>query len=141
MEGSGMNFVNASDAWQAVLGILLPLLVATVTQKQWKPGTKSAVMVILVALTTIIGLFAEDNTHPVTLREWFITFCTVFVLTVTTYRHVWKPMGVSERIEEKINVIPSGASSPAPARAASEEPQEEVTLQDPLPGEGSDVGH
>lgn len=100
--------------WDIVLGILLPLVIAIVTRATWSSRLKTVVMLVFVLVTTVIAeLFAGRLQQPDGWRGLIASVLVVFLLTVTTYRHVYKPAGVTTRLE--------ALTTPAPRRALTDE--------------------
>lgn len=96
--------------WQLVFGVVLPLVIAMVTRVTWRPWAKSLTMLAFVTATTVVGMLIEGRQQPTTLREWTTALFVVFLTSVTTYRHVWKPTGVTGAIERNVN--PGSAPDP-----------------------------
>lgn len=101
--------------WDLLLGVLLPLVIATVTRATWSSRTKTLIMLAFVFVTTVLAeLFAGRLQQPDGWRGLVASLIVVFLLTVATYRHVWKPIGAVEKIE--------AVTTPAPRRALPVEP-------------------
>lgn len=102
MTGAELSGLGLPQLWEIVLGILLPLLIATVTRQTWSPGRKTGTMLVAVFVTTVVGELIYGRLVPeagASWRSWLASLFYVFVLTVTTYRHVWKPTGAAPRLE------------------------------------------
>lgn len=92
--------MSAGDLWPIILGIILPPFISLVNRVKWSAGVKSGVMLIAVFITTTLGeVISGRLTQPHGLMSWVHSLFVVFLLTVTTYRHIWKPTGVAPRIE------------------------------------------
>ena len=88
--------------WAAVVGGLLPLLLALVNRRTWSSGIKQGVMLVGVAIATvgtmvIGGKFLPDDLYS--WRDWARVAFVVYLMTVAAYRANWKPSGVTDRLE------------------------------------------
>lgn len=101
--------------WAAAVGLVLPVLLAVVNRRDWQPGTKAGVMLAAVGVSTVVtmlitGVFVPEDVRS--WRAWLSSALVCFLTTTAVYRSVYKPSGVTDRIE--------AATSPAPKRALLE---------------------
>ena len=126
--------MSLADLWAMFVGLLLPLVISTITRVEWRSRTKAivafCVVLIATAITQVIaGAFIPDVKSW---RAWGSSFLIVFLMTNVSYRALWKPTEVAPKIESSIN---SGISQ------ETEEPalEEDYEFEDgEFENEGSD---
>ena len=94
----------------ALVGTLLPLLVAVVQRAHWPGWLRTAIGVVAIIVASVITAASQ---HKLNLNDWAASALTVFLLTKTTYLAVWKPSGVAPWIEAATS--PSAPAAPPPA--------------------------
>lgn len=95
---------EAIQYWEVITAFVLPLIIATVTQKNWTSAAKSWTMFIVSAVVTIVQLFIRDE-----LNDWTDPTAAVLkvtALTIAFYVGFWKQTGVAPKIEEATTVSP-----------------------------------
>lgn len=89
---------SSVDQYTAVLGVLLPLLIAAINRAGWPAPAKSSM-----ALAVCLGAAALEL---VVKGQWALTnfggnLLTIFFLVVTSYQGFWKPTGISDAVEKR----------------------------------------
>ena len=126
--------MSLAELWAMFVGLLLPLVISTITRVEWRSRTKAivafCVVLIATAITQVIaGAFIPDVKSW---RAWASSFLTVFLMTNVSYRALWKPTEVAPKIESSIN---SGISQETEEPALEEDDDfEDYAFED----EGSD---
>lgn len=97
--------MSLADLWAMAVGLLLPLLISTITKVEWRSRTKAiaafCVVLIATAITQIVaGAFVPDEKSW---RAWASSFLIVFLMTNVSYRALWKPTEIAPKIESSIN--------------------------------------
>lgn len=100
------------DQWAAVMGFLVPALVAVVNREPWKPWIK-AVVALLTSLVvgTITALLAGNFTGT----NWATAIGIVFGAAIASYKLWWKGSGITDKIEQTVfagkdNIPPLGGA-------------------------------
>lgn len=86
------------DQWTAIVGIFLPLLIATVNRTMWSSTAKSygALAVCLAASAIEVVVKGQFD-----VAHWGANLLTMFTLSITTYYGFWKPTGIAPALEQK----------------------------------------
>ncbi len=97
-----MDFFNLGDPATAsrFIGLAIPLLVALVTKRVASRGLKGVLNLVLSAVGgSAVYLVAKDGGYDV---EGFVNATlNAFVVSVATYYGVYKPTGVSAKLQNK----------------------------------------
>lgn len=97
-----------TDTWAAVVGFVLPALVAVVNRSEWKAWVKGIVVVLAsVVVGTVTALLGGQFTGA----NWVQSIGIVFATSQVAYHTWWKGTGISNAIENSINII-SGKAAP-----------------------------
>ncbi len=104
------------DTWSALVGLLLPGLVAIVNRESWKPWVKA---VVAVAASVLVGTVTALLSGGFTGVTWVQALVIVSVASQVAYHTWWKNSGISDWIEKSINVI-SGKTIDGTATTTSE---------------------
>jgi VIT1/CCC1 family predicted Fe2+/Mn2+ transporter len=94
--------------WSALVGTLLPLLVAFVNRSTWSSGAKAVVAVISSAIAGTVTAWLNGELSG---RDVVTAILIVATATVASYHGLWKPTTIAPAIEE--------ATSPEPRRYAT----------------------
>ena len=84
--------------WSALVGFLLPLLIAIVQQSHWSRRTRTVVGAIAVTVAALVTAATENKLNWDT---WATSLIWIAVTAYTSYRNVWIPLGAAPAIEEK----------------------------------------
>lgn len=92
----------AIDATYVMLLVstIIPLLVGLLTKLNASSSLKSIVMIVLNAIAAFITTSTVDDGSAVLTKEGFIAFALGVVTSIATYYGVWKPVGVSAKLNE-----------------------------------------
>ena len=80
----------------ALVGVFLPLVVAFVQRQHWRNSIRSAVGVGACAVAAVVVSYTKGTLN---LHDLAGSAFIIFTLTKTTYLSVWKPSGVTQKIE------------------------------------------
>src|SRR4051812_37277217 len=83
--------------WSALVGFLLPLLVAFVQRQHWSNNVRTIVGVAACAIAAILTTWIEGNLN---LHNFGQSVIVIFMMTKTSYLAVWKPTGTTQTIEQ-----------------------------------------
>lgn len=87
----------------ALIGILLPGVVAFVQQQHWSASTRTVIGVAASLVAAVVQAVAQ---HKLNWHDWAASAIVIFTLTKTTYLAVWKPTGIAPRIEKATSTQP-----------------------------------
>lgn len=89
--------------WSALVGLLLPLLIAVVQQTHWSSPVRTIIGVLASVIASIVtpAVYSNLNWHT-----WATSFITVFGAALITYKAVWVPLGAAPWIEKSTSVKP-----------------------------------
>lgn len=82
-----------------LIGTVLPIVVAFVTKTVTSPSTKA---IVLAALAAVSGYGTEYLSGTATFDWWsaLLTWLTTFIVTVAMHYGLWKPTGVTAKVQE-----------------------------------------
>lgn len=80
-----------------LIGVGLPIAVAFVTKSTTSPSTKSILLATFAALSGI-ATTAVNDIHHFDVFQAVLTALTTFVVAVATHYGLWKPTGVSAKV-------------------------------------------
>jgi hypothetical protein len=89
------------NEYTAVVGVILPLLVAYLKNQDWPKGIKMALAVLLTVVASVGHMFYSGNFDMADLGK---TFLVMLSISTTTYKWVWQPTKVSDKIETRMGV-------------------------------------
>lgn len=109
--------LNDSELITAASAIILPLIIAIVQRPTWSDQTRAIVGFVGVFLWTLVGVLFLSEGNPLTYawQSWLRLFLGVFVTSYGAFLGVWKPSGVTGRIE-----VLTSPRSPARAQLKAE---------------------
>ncbi len=89
--------VSPAAQWAIVSGFFLPLLIAVIVQTHWSREFKTATgFVVCMAATAVqLGIQQKLSAH-----NFFPTMLLVLTVSISTFQHFWKPLGVANAIEK-----------------------------------------
>lgn len=100
--------MNAAQAWSLILGFATPLLVSVITKSTMDSRLKQIIAIATSVLVGVINLLVQGA-----VTDWSFTWNNILVLLAAVvgassaaYTLLWKPTGVAESIESKINLLP-----------------------------------
>lgn len=118
-----------TDQWAAVVGFVLPALVAIINREPWKPWIKAVVALVSSALVgTVTALLSGQFTGA----TWIQAIGIVFAASQVAYMLWWKKSGITDWIEQ--NILPGLAQTPVAARHAAGALPPAPAQEDGIPG-------
>jgi hypothetical protein len=97
----GLDAVPLQD-WQYIVGFALPLLIAWLMKSRWSQATQSAVMFVTVALVGLVTMYLQGQLNDFSTSTVVSKILGLLVITIASYKGLWKPLGVAPAIEEKL---------------------------------------
>lgn len=84
------------ELWAAALAVVLPLIIAIVSQPRWSGAVKGLFMLLVAAGDGLGTAYFNDSFHGRT-----VVSCVLLAVIVigTTYHTLWKPSGIAPGIE------------------------------------------
>lgn len=82
----------------AIVGLLLPLLVAVIQQLHWKSSYRAAVGFAACFVAALITAWAEGKLNA---KNLVSSFFIVFTVAQVSYAQFWKKIGVTAAIEKR----------------------------------------
>lgn len=76
--------------WSALVGFLLPIVVAVVQQAHWSRTVRTVIGIIAAIVAAIVTAATENK---LTWHTWATSLIFVSTLAFTTYRNLWVPLG------------------------------------------------
>lgn len=99
----------STDTWAALVGFVLPALVAIVNRSEWKPWVKGIVALLASVLVgTITALIAGNFTGS----SWIQAIGIVFAASQVAYHTWWKNTDIAGLIEQFFNIFPRPSAPP-----------------------------
>lgn len=100
--------------WLTLLAtVLLPMLVALVTQRVAHPGLKAGILALLTLVTTLVNeLLANDGQGTFDVGSWLATSLAVFLGAVGMHYGLLKPVEVTGSTGAIAKATPAGLGSP-----------------------------
>ena len=95
------NFPVSIDMYTVVVGLLLPLLIATILSPDWTKQTKGWISFGLVFLAAAGHLFFIGE---FVLADFPSTLLKILFLTTGSYLSFWRPTGINNAVENNIGV-------------------------------------
>lgn len=90
------------DQWAAVIGFFLPALVSVINREEWKSWVKA---VVALASSVVVGTITALLGGAFTGVNWATAIGIVFAASAASYKLWWKGSGISDKIEQTINII------------------------------------
>jgi hypothetical protein len=103
-----------AQLWTAVLGYLLPPVIAIMNQPRWSGAAKGLLMLVVAVVDGLGSAYFTDQFTG----EWIVTCILLAAVAIgVAYRTVWKPSGIAPGSRPP---LPRGRFLARPARRASE---------------------
>ncbi len=83
--------------WSALVGALLPPVVAIINQPRWPAWLKGAVAV---GTSVVVGGVTAALQGDLTGRSWVSSALIVATLAIGSYHQLWKPSTIAPKVEE-----------------------------------------
>lgn len=104
--GNNLATMSDLDLWSAVVGFVLPLLIAVVTRARWSSELKGAVTVAACAIGGTMTALLNGGLHGASVIRAALV---VAASTVLFYATLWHPSGIAPAIEEMTTPDPKPA--------------------------------
>lgn len=98
---AGTDAVPLQD-WQYLVGFFLPLLIAWLMKNGWSLATQSAVMFGVVTVVSLVTMYLQGQLNDLRADTIVAKILGLMVITVVSYKGVWKPLGVAPAIQTKV---------------------------------------
>lgn len=85
----------------ALLGLLVPLLVAALKQPGLSPGGRRA---LAYAASAVVGVLTVISMGQFNLADLTSTLLVTIAVSQATYAELWKPTGAAAAVEKRTNV-------------------------------------
>lgn len=95
----------------ALVGFLLPLLIAVIQKERWRNSIRVAVGTASCAVAAVITTWADGKLN---FHDLAASAVIIFILTKTTYLAVWKPSGLAPAIQNATGGANTPFELPAP---------------------------
>ncbi len=104
-----MNLTEPSsvlDQWTALVSFVMPFLVSVLVQSHWNETTKRLVAFVACVAATVIQLSIQGRLD---VEHLFPTALATFTGSQVLYLHFFKPLGLTQPVEEFTNAAPDSA--------------------------------
>ncbi len=96
-------YTSELGAWSAIVGMLLPIVIAMISQSGW--GTRArSVLTAAISLVAAVGTVYYTNPGGIETGPLVITVATILTLAGSTYRTFWKPTGIAGAVNKATNL-------------------------------------
>jgi hypothetical protein len=89
------------DEYIAIVGILLPLVIAYLKNQMWSKRIKMLLTIGVTILASLGHMVYSGSFEAMSLGKTFLTLLTI---STTTYKWVWQPTRVAKVIEDKTGI-------------------------------------
>lgn len=93
-----MESVKDTASWAALVGAVLPLLIAVVQQSRFSGQMRQVVSIIVAAIAGVGTVLASGNFDA---QNWLVTLVAVIGAAQASYALIFKPSGIAPAIESK----------------------------------------
>lgn len=90
--------MDNAQMWATLVGFWLPLLISVIQKETWTSGIKAwvaFVACVVAAMGTVYFTGGWTDNSP-------SVFLLIFVTAVASYKSLWHPTGISDKIEKNI---------------------------------------
>lgn len=91
--------------WTALVGTLMPVLIAFVNRTTWSSGTKATVALVSSAVAGIATAWLNGELAG---RDVIAAVLVAATATTVAYHAWWKPTGIAPALEEATSPTPRG---------------------------------
>jgi len=89
------------ELWSAVVGILLPAVIAVVKQADWSKAAKTVAALLVCVLAGAVTAYFDGALTPTDLAK---DVMVIILAAQTAYRAFWKPSGIDGAIERATTI-------------------------------------
>lgn len=94
-----LNDLTPYANWQLLLGIILPLVIALITKRDWSRGAKSGAMLAVSAIATVVGLYLNGTLYQGGM-DVVGQFLKVCLAVISFYYGILQPLGITDAIHD-----------------------------------------
>lgn len=91
--------MTSLDMWNLIVGFVLPNVIAVVQQPRWSDRVRALVTGAICVFAGIVTVVLSGG-HLDFGRALVTSILTIGVAAVSFYKHFWKPIGVTPRVEK-----------------------------------------
>ena len=91
---------NLVTMYQTVVGVLLPIIIATINKPDWSKYIKFYIAFFLCVVAAGIEVFYMGE---FSLSDWPVSFLKILFITVGSYKVFWHGSGITDLIERNVN--------------------------------------
>jgi hypothetical protein len=95
------------EQWSAIVGFLLPPVLAVIQQTIWKPQTKAIVAFIACIVASLGTTYFSGTLHfsgEKNIEMLSANFLILFTVAISTYEMFWKKTTIAPKIESLTNI-------------------------------------
>lgn len=85
--------------WAALVGFILPLVVAIVQQSHWSRTVRTVIGAICVVVAAVVTALVEDKFN---MHQWATSLIFIALTAYSSYTHIWVPIGAAPWIQNHI---------------------------------------
>jgi hypothetical protein len=97
------------ELWEALSGLLIPLVVGVIVRQGWTSQYKNAALFGISVLVSAAGLYFQGDLDRV--EDWVTTIMTIVLLAFGSYKTLWQAAPLPQWIESKTGGDPMASSS------------------------------
>lgn len=87
-----MTVLSNAAMWALIVGFLSPIVIQQITKLTANSQVQSLLAFVFCA---VAGAGTAYFAASLTLHDWVKSSLVVFITAITTYEHLWKPLGVT----------------------------------------------
>ena len=95
-----MAGLNDSELVAVALAFFLPLLIAVIQQPRWNDATRALVALVTVFVWTLLAVVVLGQGGGYAWQSALRLLLMVFLVSSVAYLALWRPAGVTQRIED-----------------------------------------
>jgi hypothetical protein len=97
------------ELWEALSGLLIPLIVGIIVRQGWTSQYKNAALFGVSVLVSAVGLYFQGDLDRV--EDWVTTIMTIVLLAFGSYKTLWQAAPLPQWIEEHTGGDPMASAS------------------------------
>jgi hypothetical protein len=113
--GVDLDEQSPIELWEALAGMLLPILVGLVNRQGWTVQYKNGALFVLSVVVAAAGLYFQGDLDRV--EDWVTTIMTLLLIAFGSYKTLWQMLPLPQFVESKTGGDPMEASSYRVARS------------------------
>jgi lysylphosphatidylglycerol synthetase-like protein (DUF2156 family) len=84
------------EMWTYIVGVVMPLIVALITQTHWERCTQA---LTAVAVCVVVGVGTCYFNGALDVRDLAASILRIFIAAIAAYYGFWKPTGIAPRLQ------------------------------------------